>query len=130
AHSCTPIYAAPPARRSAGAVASFAILFCTLRVVGNPLAYADKIGWWMRRFLPVFTLALSALMVSRIPYPHVVNQLLSGQRSLGHVVALLFSLVVILAFHGYSVPIVCSIFVLAPPLRYAWHRWPKIQAGQ
>jgi CDP-diacylglycerol--serine O-phosphatidyltransferase len=119
-----------PCPAAAGAIASFAILFYTLRIEGNPLAYADKIDWWMRRFLPVFTLALSALMVSRIPYPHVVNQVLSGQRSLGHVVALLFSGLVILAFHGYSVPIVCSIFVLGPPLRYAWHRWRKIQAGQ
>jgi phosphatidylserine synthase len=81
----------------------------------------------MRRFLPAFTLALGALMVSRIPYPHVVNQLLSGQRSLGHVVALLFSVVVIFAFQGYSVPIVCSVFVLGPPLRYAWQRWRNRQ---
>ena len=90
-------------------------MFYTLRAEGNPLAYADTIDWWMRRFLPLFTLALSALMVLCIPYPHVVNQVLSGQRSLEHVVAVLFSGVVILAFHGYSVPVVCSIFVLGPP---------------
>ncbi len=53
-------------------------------------------------------------MVSRIPYPHVMNQLLSGQRSLGHIVALLFSAVVIIAVQGYSVPIICALFVLGP----------------
>lgn len=112
-----------PVPAAAGSIASFAILFYTLRLEGNPLVYADTIDWYMRRFLPLFTLILAALMVSRIPYPHVVNQLLHGHRSMGHVVALLFSLVVVMAFRGYSVPIVCSLFVLGPPIRYAWQRW-------
>ncbi len=116
-----------PTPAAAGCIAGFGILFYTLRREGNPLQSAQDIDWYMRRFLPAFTLALSALMVSRIPYPHVVNQLLSGHRSLGHVVALLFSLVVIIAFQGYSVPIICCLFVLGPPVRYAWQRWRNRQ---
>ena len=112
-----------PAPAAAGSIAGFAILFYTLRVQGNNFPYAADIDFYMRRVLPIFTLILSALMVSRIPYPHVMNQLLSGQRSLGHIVALLFSAVVIIAVQGYSVPIICSLFVLGPPLRYAWQRW-------
>jgi CDP-diacylglycerol---serine O-phosphatidyltransferase len=112
-----------PAPAAAGSIAGFAILFYTLRRDGNTLAYAEQTDWYMRHILPVFTLLLSALMVSRIPYPHVANQLLHGQRSMGHIVALLFSLVVILAIQGYSVPIVCGLFVLGPPLRYAWQRF-------
>ncbi len=80
-----------PAPAAAGTIAGFAILFYTLRVQGGQLAVAENADWYLRRVLPVFTLILSALMVSRIPYPHVMNQLLSGQRSLGHIVALLFS---------------------------------------
>jgi CDP-diacylglycerol--serine O-phosphatidyltransferase len=116
-----------PAPAAAGSIAGFAILFYTLRVQGSRLPYADDVDWYMRRVLPVFTMILSALMVSRIPYPHVMNQLLSGQRSLGHIVALLFSAVVIIAVQGYSVPIICSLFVLGPPLRYAWQRWRNRQ---
>jgi CDP-diacylglycerol--serine O-phosphatidyltransferase len=116
-----------PTPAAAGCIAGFGILFYTLRREGNPLQSAQDIDWYMRRFLPAFTLALSALMVSRIPYPHVVNQLLSGHRSLGHVVALLFSLVVVIAFQGYSVPIICCLFVLGPPIRYAWQRWRNRQ---
>jgi len=116
-----------PTPAAAGCIAGFGILFYSLRREGNPLQSAQDIDWYMRRFLPAFTLALSALMVSRIPYPHVVNQLLSGHRSLGHVVALLFSLVVIIAFKGYSVPIICCLFVLGPPVRYAWQRWRNRQ---
>jgi CDP-diacylglycerol---serine O-phosphatidyltransferase len=116
-----------PTPAAAGCIAGFAILFYTLRREGNALAQASEIDWYMRRFLPAFTLMLSALMVSRIPYPHVVNQLLSGQRSLGHIVAILFSLVIIVSIQGYSVPIICCLFVLGPPLRYAWQRWRNRQ---
>ncbi len=116
-----------PAPAAAGTIAGFAILFYTLRVQGSHIAIAENADWYLRRVLPIFTLILSALMVSRIPYPHVMNQLLSGQRSLGHIVALLFSAVVIIAVQGYSVPIICALFVLGPPLRYAWQRWRKHQ---
>ena len=124
------IFIGLPTPAAAGSIASFAILFYTLRLESNHLPHAQDIDWVMRRFLPVFTLILSALMVSRIPYPHVVNQLLSGQRSLGHIVALLFSVVIIIAIRGYSVPIICSLFVLGPPLRYAWQRWRNRQQAE
>jgi CDP-diacylglycerol---serine O-phosphatidyltransferase len=116
-----------PAPAAAGTIAGFAILFYTLRVQGGHQVFAENADWYLRRVLPVFTLILSALMVSRIPYPHVMNQLLSGQRSLGHIVALLFSAVVIIAVQGYSVPIICALFVLGPPLRYGWQRWRNRQ---
>jgi CDP-diacylglycerol--serine O-phosphatidyltransferase len=115
-----------PTPAAAGCIAGFAILFYQLRLENNP-PLALEIDWYMRRFLPAFTLVLAALMVSRIPYPHVVNQLLGGQRSLGHIVAILFSLVIIISIQGYSVPIICSLFVLGPPLRYAWQRWRNRQ---
>jgi CDP-diacylglycerol--serine O-phosphatidyltransferase len=119
-----------PSPAAAGSIASFAILIYTLRREGHPVPNLSEIEWYLGCFLAGFTLLLGLLMVSRIPYPHVVNQLLSGQRSLGHVVALLFSLVVIIAFQGYSVPVICSIFVLGPPLRYTWQRWRQYRQGQ
>jgi hypothetical protein len=61
-------------------------------------------------------------MVSRIPYPHVVNQVLRGQRSFGHVVALVFAAVVIMSIHAYSVPIIGCVFVFWAPLKFAWQR--------
>ncbi len=45
--------------------------------------------------------------------------MLRGQRSFGHVVALVFAAVAITLIHGYSVPIIGCIFVLGPPIRYA-----------
>ncbi len=55
-------------------------------------------GWpmWIaavQHVLPFFAVAVSALMVSRIPYPHIVNQVFGGQRTFGHLVGLVFALV-------------------------------------
>ena len=49
-----------PTPAAAGCIAGFGILFYTLRREGNPLQSSQDIDWYMRRFLPAFTLALSA----------------------------------------------------------------------
>ncbi|HEX4229595.1 MAG TPA: hypothetical protein VHZ07_13065, partial [Bryobacteraceae bacterium] len=66
--------------------------------------------------------AAGALMVSRIPYPHIVNQIFRGQRSFGHIVSVVFALILIVISQGYSIPIIASAFVLVPPLRVFWQR--------
>lgn len=111
-----------PSPAAAAAIAGFAILFYELRRQGNELQYAAEIDKVVQTILPFFALLLALLMVSRIPYPHVVNQVLRGQRSFGHIVALVFTAVVVMLIHGYAVPIIGVVFVLASPLRYAWQR--------
>ena len=72
--------------------------------------------------LPFFALLAAMLMVSRIPYPHVVNQVFRGQRTLRHLVGIIFSIVAIMVFRDYAVSIVCVTFVLYGPLRYVWEK--------
>ena len=60
----------------------------------------------MQAILPFFGLLVALLMVSRIRYPHVTNRVLRGQRSFGHVVAVVFFFVAIMVVRGYAVPIV------------------------
>jgi phosphatidylserine synthase len=74
----------------------------------------------MQQFLPLFAIAIAILMVSRIPYPHPLSQIISGQRSFAHVVAVLFFLMAVLIVGAYAVPLLCVMFVLGPPLRFAW----------
>ena len=76
----------------------------------------------MQTGLPFYALLVALLMVSRIPYPHIINQVLRGQRGFGHVVALVFFTVAIMSVHGYSVPIIGCTLVLYAPLKYAWQR--------
>jgi CDP-diacylglycerol--serine O-phosphatidyltransferase len=111
-----------PSPAAAASIAGFAILFYELRRAGNTLLYAEEIDKVVQTGLPFFALLVALLMVSRIPYPHVVNQVLRGQRSFGHVVALVFAFVAIMSIRGYSVPVIGCVFVLAAPVKYLWQR--------
>jgi CDP-diacylglycerol---serine O-phosphatidyltransferase len=111
-----------PTPAAAASVAGFAIMFYTLRKEDNPLMYARQIDIGLQFVLPFFSLLLAMLMVSRIPYPHVVNQVFRGQRTLRHLVGIIFSVVAIMIFRDYAVSVVCVTFVLYGPLRYVWEK--------
>jgi CDP-diacylglycerol--serine O-phosphatidyltransferase len=111
-----------PAPAAAAAIAGFAIMFNTLRDAENPLIYKSEIDAVLQTALPIFALIASLLMVSRLRYPHVTNQLLRGQRSFGHVVGIVFALVAVMTIKRYSVPIICVAFALSGPVRFAWEK--------
>ena len=112
-----------PSPAAAASVAGFAIMFHTLRKEDeNLLAVARHIDIGLQFVFPFFALLAAMLMVSRIPYPHVVNQVFRGQRTLRHLVGIIFSLVAIMVFRDYAVSIVFVTFVLYGPLRYAWEK--------
>jgi CDP-diacylglycerol--serine O-phosphatidyltransferase len=119
-----------PTPAAAASIAGFAIMFYTLRKDSNHLSYASTIDLWMQGILPLFGTLVAMLMVSRVPYPHVVNQLFRGRRSFGHVVGLVFALVAIMSVKGYSVPIICCIFVLGPPARFFWTQLRERRANR
>ena len=112
-------FAGLPSPAAASVIASAAILTYTLR---NEINHVDFAGfdWWLQRTLPPFVLLVALLMVSRIPYPHVVTLLLRGQRSFSHVVAIIFALMVLLSVRWYAVPALCVLYAVFPLLRYAW----------
>lgn len=112
-----------PSPAAAAAIASFAIMFYTLRVRDHDsLRYAKEIHYWLQTLLPGLAVMLALLMVSRVPYPHFVNQLFRGQRSFSHLVRVVFALVAIMVIHGYSVPIICTAYALGSPARYCWEK--------
>lgn len=115
-------FAGLPTPAAAAAIASFAILSYTLRNEENIDLHAQfpVYDWWMQRLLPLFAVVIAILMVSRIPYPHPLTQLVRGQRSFAHIVAIVFAVVAILIVRGYAVPLLCVLFVLIPPVRYGW----------
>ena len=96
-------------------------MFHTLQKAEN-LMYAREIQMALQAVLPFFAVLLALLMVSRIPYPHVVNQIFRGQRSFGHVVGVVFALVAVMVIRGYSVPIICCAFALYGPVRFCWEK--------
>jgi CDP-diacylglycerol--serine O-phosphatidyltransferase len=112
-------FAGLPSPAAAAVLASAAILTYTLR---NEINHDDFSGfdWWLQRTLPPFALLIALLMVSRIPYPHVVTQLLRGQRSFSHVVGIVFALMVLLSVRWYAVPALCVLYAVFPLLQYGW----------
>jgi CDP-diacylglycerol---serine O-phosphatidyltransferase len=112
-----------PSPGAAAVVASFAILFYTLRRENTPFAYAESIDVVLQRVLPFLGLAIALAMVSRIPYPHLVNHLFSGQRSFGHVVAVLFALAIVMVVRGVAFPILAVGFAFSGPARYVWQEY-------
>ena len=115
-----------PSPAAAASIAGFAIMFYTLRNKGEmAMLYANKIDAVLQSILPFFAVMVALLMVSRIPYPHVVNQVFRGQRSFGHVVSVVFALVAIMVIRGYAVPLICCAFVFSGPVRLAWEKFVK-----
>ncbi len=106
-----------PSPAAAAVVAGFAILSYTLRREESVYSLQDR---WMQYGLPIFCVLISLLMVSRISYPHLVNQLLHGQRSFDHLVKIVFAIAAVMLVRGYSLPILCCVFVLGPPLKTLW----------
>ena len=119
-----------PSPAAAASVAGFAIMFDTLRSLylattvakeDNPLMFA-QIDKGLQFVLPFFALLAAMLMVSRIPYPHVVNQVFRGQKPLRHLVGVIFCTVLVMVVRDYAVPIVFVTFVLYGPVRFVWEK--------
>jgi CDP-diacylglycerol--serine O-phosphatidyltransferase len=114
-----------PSPAAAGMIASIAVAPGLTQLVDPRFAdSADDPGYWIFKVaqltLPALTLIVSCLMVSRVRYPHLTNQLFRGRRTFQHVRQLIFALVAIFAFHELAIPLVFGYFVLASPLRALW----------
>lgn len=112
-----------PSPAAAAAIAGFAIMFYNLRQTVDPYPLKMFVDSAVQAILPFFGLLVALLMVSRIRYPHITNRVLRGQRSFGHVVAVVFFFVAIMVVRGYAVPMAACAFVLYGPIHVAWRMW-------
>jgi CDP-diacylglycerol---serine O-phosphatidyltransferase len=121
------MFAGLPTPAAAATIASFALLSYFLRNEAAVVTHARFMTYdfWMQRTLPFFAIVIAILMVSRIPYPHPLTQFVRGQKSFAHLVAIVFGLMLIRVF-PYVIPLLCVLFVLTPPVRFAWeHFWHR-----
>ena len=70
--------------------------------------------------LPLITLATAVLMVSRIPYPHIFNQMLRGNQGRTQLLQLVFTLALVFAIGGMTVPVIMCWFAFAGPAQVLW----------
>jgi CDP-diacylglycerol--serine O-phosphatidyltransferase len=121
-----------PSPAAAGTVASFMIAYPELVYrAGTPAPNAD---WWVRWLhlgaveaipfikvaLPIVTLTVACLMVSRIHYPHVFNQLFRGKQPFSRVIQLVIGIAVCVVIQELAIPLVFGWFALSGPFRAAW----------
>lgn len=123
-------FAGLPSPAAAAVIAGFAIFFYSLRREDNMTAYAPQIDAILQTALPIFAVIVALLMVSRIPYPHAINQFVRGQRSFAHLVSLVFVLVAVAVIREYALVVGAVAFVLIGPVRYAWQTFVQRRPQQ
>ena len=110
-----------PSPAAAGTVASFPIAMHGLTSMINPASPdSESIMMVMRMALPFITLAVACLMVSRIRYSHVFNQLFRGKKNRQHLMQLVFTLAVIYMVNWMAVPLIFCYYAFASPVRALW----------
>jgi len=118
-----------PSPAAAGMVASLVIIAPGLERFTAPemKESSQRLGEFLiaatSTALPVVTLIVACLMVSRIRYPHVFNQFFRGRHTYQHFVKLIFALLIVFAIHELAIPIVLFYFVIGSPLRAFWTRF-------
>ncbi len=114
-----------PSPAAAGMIASLAFVIPDLHdLSGSPASavvrfLGDSLYAITTRGLPLLSLALACLMVSRIRYPHIVRQLLSARYKFRNLLTLVFAVVIVFSVHELAVPLVICIYVMMPPVRAA-----------
>ncbi len=108
-----------PAPGAAAAVAAMVLLFVRLA----PLEEGWRANPWILAAvsitLPVYTLAAALLMVTRLAYPHLINQYFRKKRTFGFVVALVVMLVAAMADLAITAAAVTLAYALSGPCRAA-----------
>lgn len=117
-----------PTPAAAGTLASFALALPA--VTGHLSApsseasrqLAEQTLYVTAYILPVLTLALAGLMVSRIRYPHILSQWTKGQWNFSNLVGLIFAAVALITIHELALPLVFCCFALVRPVTL-WMRF-------
>ena len=118
-----------PSPAAAGMVASLVVIAPGLERFTAPemKESAQRMGEFLvtttSTALPIVTLIVACLMVSRIRYPHVFNQFFRGRHTYRQFVKVIFALVVVGLIHELAIPVVLFYFVISSPLRAAWTRF-------
>lgn len=121
-----------PIPAAAGVIASFPIGLKTLKSLldsvdedGNITStwvgpIAEVLLPTLAVILPFITLAVAMLMVSRIQYPHVFNQILKGNQGRVQLLQLVFTLALVFQVRGMAVPLIVCWFAFAGPIKLFW----------
>ncbi|MBN1846222.1 MAG: phosphatidylcholine/phosphatidylserine synthase [Sedimentisphaerales bacterium] len=111
-----------PSPAAAGVVASLVLLYGDLvpEIKPDVPGLAQIGGRVVIHCLPWITVLVALLMVSRIPYGHVINQYVRGRRPFGHVVRIVILLLFLYWKPQLTLSIVFIFYAAFPAVRALW----------
>ncbi len=119
-----------PSPAAAGVVASFPIGVKELKEqlsAEGTVSWAQPVADYLLPslviLLPLITLAAAMLMVSRIRYAHVFNQMIRGRRSRKQILQIVFAMVLVFVVREMALPVLFCVFAFSSPLRAFWERY-------
>lgn len=107
-------FAGLPTPAAAGLVASLALMHFNVRTdreLGFIAAHLQPMMAWMVRFLPLVAAVAALLMVSRVPYMHLINHVLRDQEPFDYVVRVILMVLFAVFTWPFSLPLAFSIYV-------------------
>jgi CDP-diacylglycerol--serine O-phosphatidyltransferase len=120
-HAPTKSFQGLPTPVAAGTIASFSIAMPHLLELTDVIATESTrhinadIMAISHVLLPLVTALLAWLMVSRVRYPHIANEL-ARRRSFSQLVEIVFAMVVVITLKEFALPVLFGYFVFAPPI--------------
>lgn len=75
--------------------------------------------------LPFITLATASLMVSRVPYPHLFNQIIRGNRGRRQIVNIVFVAVLVITQYEVALPVLFCWFAFGAPVKSGWAKYVR-----
>jgi CDP-diacylglycerol---serine O-phosphatidyltransferase len=113
-----------PSPAAAATIASFPIALRELRErMETPSGAWHQVAEWVipivHYSLPLITLAVAVLMVSRFRYAHVFNQLFRGHRGRLHLIQVIFTAAIVFVVRE-ALPLIFCVFAFTPPVQSAW----------
>jgi len=115
-----------PSPAAAGTVASFPLMVFglkSLEITAHEFLWEDMPGWidWtMARILPLITLLVAGLMVSKVRYPNTLHYILQGRPNAVHIIKLLFAVAIIFVTPQLGLPILFGWYTFSRPVLALW----------
>ncbi|MBX3423216.1 MAG: CDP-alcohol phosphatidyltransferase family protein [Pirellulaceae bacterium] len=129
-----------PSPAAAGVIAAFPIGLQGLKhltgpvVITGPAALAgtkqasSNFLSHLAVLLPLITVCVAILMISRIRYPHIINQFLRGRGNRAKLLKILLALLLVFVFREMALPVVFCYYAFAAPIRIGWLKvWTKLR---
>jgi len=111
-----------PSPGAAAPIAALALLFASLAPIEQGWRSSPLLLATVTAALPIVTLLVALLMVSRFRYAHIVNQYIRGRRPFSYLVKLVIIVLAGLVDLFITAGVVTVGYALSGPVRWAWRK--------